>query len=170
MNNGIYGLPNRVMTNLSAQLFKHEHLSKMLYYTDKKYETEDILNQKKVSWSKLKDKNIFIGRRIPLVLKESGAFISFRVFDYYPHNKQGIYNVEIDIDVIVHQDCMKTTHGTRDITMVAMIHEALANADLTGIAKKCDIGNTYDIRDLDAEYNGYTCKVKIEGFTKDNSE
>lgn len=162
MSNGVYGLPNRVMTDLSSQLFKHEHLSKMLYYTDKQYENEDILIQKKVSWSKLKDKNIFVGRRIPIVLKLSGAFISFRVFDYYPYNKNGIYNIEIDIDVIVHQDCMKTIHGTRDITIVTMIHEALQDKTLTGIGE-CSILNTYDIRDLDAEYSGYSIRVKVEG-------
>lgn len=163
----MYGLPNRSMTELSKQLFKHEHLSKMLFYTDKQYETEDILSQKKVSWSKLVDKNIFIGKRVPIILKESGAFISFRVFDYYPHNKQGMYNVEIDIDVIVHKDCMKTIHGTRDITIVTMIHEALADVDLAGIGE-CTFLNTYDIRDLDAEYVGYTNKVRVLGFAKKN--
>lgn len=164
---GVYGFPSRAMTDLSSQLFKHEHLSKMLFYTDKQYETEDILSQKKVSWSKLKDKNIFIGRRIPIILKQSGAFISFRVYDYYPHNKQGMYNVEIDIDVIVHQDCMKTIHGTRDAVIMTMIHEALEDADLTGIGE-CSLLNTYDIRDLDAEYCGYTNKVRIVGMSKVN--
>lgn len=165
MNNGVYGLPNRVMTDLSSQLFKHEHLSKMLYYTDKQYENEEILAQKKISWSKLKNKNVFIGKRIPIVLKSSGAFMSLRVFDFYPHNENGIYNVEVDIDVIVHQDCMQTIYGTRDITIVTMIYEALTDKTLTGIGK-CSILNMYDIRDLDAEYSGYTVKVKTKGMLR----
>lgn len=162
----IYGLPNRVMTSLSSKLFENENLSKMLYYTDKKYENLPILNEKRVSFSTLKGNHIFIGRRVPVVLKKSGAFVSFRVFNYYQHNKNGIYIVEIDIDTIVHQDCMNTTIGTRDITIATMIIDSIENSDLSGIGK-CDITSTYDIRDLDAEYNGYTTRVRIEGYKKD---
>lgn len=163
--NGVYGLPNKVMASISTQLFKHEHLSKMLYYTSKEYTTQDIIAQKKVSWSKLKNKNIFIGRRVPIVLNISGAFISFRVFDYYPHNQADLYNVEVEIDVIVHKDCMDTIHGTRDIAIVTMIHEALYQKDLEGIGK-CDILSTYDIRDLTAEYSGYTIRLRAKGINK----
>lgn len=160
----IYGLPSRVMAELSSQLFKHEHLSKMLFYTDKKYEKESILNQKKISWSKLKDKNIFVGRRVPIVLKISGAFISFRVFNCYPHSTgAGIGNVEIDVDIIVHKDCLNTIHGARDIVIVEMVNEALMNIDMSTLGR-VKVLETYDIRDIPIEYSGYTVKFMVQGF------
>lgn len=160
----LYGLPNRVMTNLSMQLFKHEHLSKFLHYTAIEYKTKNILLEEKVSASELVDKNIFVGKRVPIIIGMSGAYISFRVYDYYPgYGGKDTYNVEVDIDIIVHKDCQDTIHGTRDITLVTMVHEALRDERLTGIGK-CRLGNAYDIRDLDVGYSGYTVRASIKGF------
>lgn len=163
----IYGLPNRIISNILSEFFKHEHLSKMLYYVEKEYEKEDVLKLNKVSWGKeLVQKCIFNDKRIPIVLKHTGAFMSLRIFDYYPMNKKDMYEVLVDIDMITHKECQKTIHGSRDACILAMVHESLSDWKLNNAIGRADILSTYDIRDLDSEYSGYTVKVKVQGFSQ----
>lgn len=159
----LYGLPNIIMSELASELYKHPHLSKFLFYVEKEYENENLLKQKPISWSKLINKSFFCGRRIPIVLTNTGAYLSFRVYDYKPMNKRDMYYVTIDIDIITHKDCQYTIHGGRDACILAMVHEVLQNYLKHSIGKG-DIINTYDIRDIDPEYQGYTVKIELEGF------
>ena len=169
----VYGLPNRVVSELGAKIFESPKLLNYIYYTGKEYEDVDLFSLEPPSANDIIDKYVFIGRRIPNIMKQVGAFLDIRVNSYAPlfenYTKKSpklIKYVEVDIDVICHVDCQKTLRGTRDITIVTLLQEILENSDLTGISGSASIVSVYDILGLNADYNGYTLKIKVTGFNQ----
>ena len=164
-----FGLPNRVVAELSAKIFDNPRLLNYIYYTGKEHEDVDIFDLETPDIRELIDKHIFIGRRIPNLMKQVGAFLDIRVNRYQPRiGKQNITEikyVEVDIDILCHVGCQRTLRGTRDITIVALLQEALENETLTGIAN-VEITSVTEILGLDADYNGYTLKLTIHGFNQ----
>ncbi len=165
-----YGLPNRIISELSAKIFENPKLLKYIYYTDKEHEYIDLFTLETPDIQKLIDKHIFIGRRIPHLMKKVGAFIDIRVNRYQPRtNKKSslfIKYVEIDIDVLCHIECQTTLRGTRDITIVTLLQETLEKESLTGISENIEITSVTEILGLDADYSGYTVKIRVEGFNQ----
>lgn len=103
-------------------------------------------------------------------MKEVGAYVDVRVNRYEPlyGNKSSrlVKYVEIDIDVLCHTDCQKTVRGTRDITIITLLQEAIENEDLTGIADGVEITSVTEILGLEASYCGYQLKITIKGFNQ----
>jgi hypothetical protein len=165
-----YGLPNRVMSELMAKIFESDNLLKYIYYTGKEHEDIDIFSLKRPPSSELIDKHIFIGRRIPYLMKEVGAYLDIRVNRYepLPNKKNSLFlkYVEIDIDILCHIDCQKTLRGTRDITIVTLLQEILEKSDLTGIAETVEITSLTEILGLNQDYNGYQLKITVVGFNQ----
>ena len=165
-----YGLPNMVVTELSAKILESPKLLNYIYYTDIENQYDDLFTLKPPKSSDVIDKFLFIGRRPPIFIKEVGAYVSIRVNRYepLPSNKSVklIKYVEINIDVICHIDCQKTTRGTRDITIVTLLQEVLENECLTGIADNTEIVSTTQILGLPVEYDGYQLKIKVTGFNQ----
>ena len=165
-----YGLPNRVVAEISAKIFDNPKLLNYIYYTEKEHQNIDLFDLETPEIHEIIDKHIFIGRRIPLLMKKVGAFLDIRVNRYQPRiNKKSptvIKYVEVDIDILCHVDCQRTLRGTRDITIVALLQEALENESLTGIADNIEITSVTEILGLDADYNGYTLKLTVYGFNQ----
>lgn len=165
----VYGLANRVISELTAKIFESPRVLNYIYYTGKEYEDVDLFSLETPSASKLVDKYIFIGRRIPNLMREVGAFLDIRVNRYEPilhqRSRTLIRYVEVDIDILCHVDCQRTLRGTRDITIVTLLQEILENEDLTGIGK-VEITTVTEILGLDANYNGYQLKITVTGFNQ----
>ena len=151
-----YGLPNRINAELCAKILESPKLLNYIYYTDKENQYDDLFKLTPPKSSEVLDKFLFIGRRPPIFIKEVGAYVSIRVNRY----------VEIDIDILCHIDCQKTTRGTRDITIVTLLQEVLENECLTGIADNTEIVSTTQILGLPVEYDGYQLKIKVTGFNQ----
>ena len=165
-----YGMPNRMVCEISAKIFESPNLLNYIYYTGVEYENVDLFTLEPPSVSELVDKNIFIGRRIPNLMKSVGAFLDIRVNRYQPRSNQKsatlLKYVEVDIDVLCHMDCQRTSRGTRDITIITLLQEALENENLTGIGEHVEITSVTEILGLDTSYSGYTLKLTIEGFNQ----
>lgn len=165
-----YGIANRVIAEISAKIFESPWLLNYIYYTGKEYEDVDLFSLEPPSANDLVDKFIFIGRRIPPLMKQVGTFLDIRVNRYQPRLNQKsakiLKYVEVDIDVLCHTECQRTLRGTRDITIVTLLQEALESNDLTGIADSAEITSVTEILGLDANYSGYTVKITIIGYNK----
>lgn len=165
-----YGLPNRIVSELSAKILESPKLLNYIYYTDIENQYDDLFALTPPKSSEIIDKFLFIGRRPSVFIKEIGAYVSIRVNRYEPlsSNKSAklIKYVEINIDVICHVDCQKTTRGTRDITIITLLQEALENECLTGIADNVEIVSTTQVLGLPVEYDGYQLKIKVTGFNQ----
>ena len=159
-----YGFANRCLSEVNAQMMGSEDLCKFLYYTqDGEY--DKFLDKPKPSPNKIIDKHIYTGRRVPDILHRSGAYICSRVVNYAPlrRNSEVMKLVEIEIMVIVHDSCEKTIYGTRDISIITAIEEALDEKSISGVGK-CVVTNVVDIDGLPIEYSGYYLLVEVQGF------
>lgn len=164
----IYGLPNLFINAIATKLLSNDNLVKYLYYTSKDDANIDIFAQKLPSIGDLIDKNIYIGRRIPFIVNEVGAWLGIRVCSYKPqYMKNGnlIKEVQANIDIICHNDCQKTLRGTRDITILTLVQDTLDGEDLEGIGEYRII-STSEILGLPVEYSGYTIKVETTGWSQ----
>lgn len=161
---GAYGFPNRVISEVAAELIKHEAFCKFLYYTQDE-EVSEILNKPSINGSILLNKNLFIGRRVPITLLKSGAYTTIRMDDFKPedYNSEIIKLTDVEIMVIVHQDALSTLNGTRDCALVSAVIDALDRKKLGGIGN-CRVVRVNDIMGLPVEYNGYKILVRVKGF------
>ena len=159
-----YGFANRCLSEITAQMMGSEELCKFLYYTqDGEY--DKFLEKKKPNASQLIDKHIYTGRRIPDILHRTGAYVCTRVSNYAPlrKNSEVMKMVEIEIMILVHEDCAKTLYGTRDVSIVTAIEEALDEQKISGVGK-CVVTGSTDINGLPVEYSGYYLFVEVQGF------
>lgn len=165
-----YGLANRIVSEISAKIFENPKLLNYIYYTDKELKDVDLFTLETPDIHDLIDEYIFIGRRIPLLIKKVGAFLDIRVNRYQPRlNKKSstvIKYVEVDIDVLCHTECQRTLRGTRDITIVTLLQETLENENLSGIAENIEITSVTELLGLDSNYSGYTVKLTVYGFNQ----
>ena len=165
----VYGLPNRVISEVVGKIFESPRVLNYIYYTGKEYEDVDLFSLEQPRLNELVDKHIFIGRRIPHLMKQVGAFLDIRVNRYEPQLTKKSFKtlkyVEVDIDILCHVDCQRTLRGTRDITIVTLLQEILENEDLTGIGK-VEITTVTEILGLDSNYNGYQLKITVTGFNQ----
>ena len=71
--------------------------------------------------------------------------------------------VEIEVMIIVHEDCMKTPYGVRDVCIVTALERALNDKKISGVGK-CIVTSVTDINGLPIEYSGYFVYVEVQGF------
>lgn len=159
-----YGFANRCLAEVTAEMLQSEDLCKFLYYTQDTSK-EDILSYDKPVAAQIVDKNIYTGRRVPDILHRTGAYICTRVNDYAPIQKKSevMKMVEIEIMVIVHEECEKTIYGTRDVCIVTAIEDALEDKKISGVGR-CVVSRITDISGLPIEYSGYFLYLEVQGF------
>ena len=166
----VYGLPNRVVAEISSKIFENPKVLNYIYYTGKEYEDIDLFSLEPPMIDELVNENIFIGRRIPKLMQKVGAFLDIRVNRYEPQptrkGEKALKWVEVDIDILCHVECQSTIRGTRDITIVTLLQEIFENEDLTGVSNGAEITSVTEILGLDANYNGYRLKLSITGFNQ----
>lgn len=166
MNDRVTSVSNKIISEIAAKLFECDDIMKFLYYTDKKYENQSIFDELKVSPAKIINKCIFINRRIPTPLTNTGAFMAIRFYDYGGKSVgKNIKKMLIDIDIIVHEDCMTTMHGTRDTFLIDAVQNAL-DCSLPSSVGKCKVKRTYDILGLNTKYSGFTVRMEVDAFNK----
>ena len=139
-----------------------------MYYTSEEDANVDIFAKALPSIGDLIDKNFYVGRRIPYVVNEVGAWLGIRICSYKPqYMKNGnlIKEVQANIDIICHNDCQKTLRGTRDITILTLVQDTLDSEDLEGIGDYRII-STSEILGLPIEYSGYTIKIETTGWNQ----
>lgn len=159
-----YGFANRCLSEVTAQMLGHEDLCKFLYYT-KNGSNDKFLTKEKPNANQLIDKCIYTGRRVPDILHQSGAYVCTRVSNYAPLRKSSevMKMVEIEVMIIVHDDCAKTIYGTRDVSIATAIEQALDEQKINGVGK-CVVTGVTDIQGLPVEYSGYYLFVEVQGF------
>lgn len=163
-------LANEVLAEINAKIFEHPYILNFLYYTGKDSCNQDIADMEKPYVSELINKNYIIGRRVRYAVTEVGAYICTRVARYSPQfikSKLLIKEVEVDIDILVHDDCQSTIYGTRDLVLLSLIQEALEENGLNGISPNCEFTNVSDIPGLPPNFSGYCLTVRIKGFNKE---
>ena len=164
----LYGFPTLVINNIVSTLLSDELITKVLYYTDSE-EYEDLLEKPNLEnpYQELYKKKIFMHRRIPDILKESGAYIVINMSDYRPY-RQGskfIKTTTLKINVFCHEKVMYTAHGVRDMVIATRIVDLLENTSLGGLGRM-SVVRTVPISGLNKEYSGFEIVLACESIER----
>lgn len=163
----LYGSTNKIMAEITSHLLKHPELNKFLYYTDAEYEIKNILEEDIPPSSEIYDKNFAVYKRVPEVITESGAYMFINIYRIIPTTVGGKINgITINVDILVHEDCLRTIHGNRVICLCTALDEAMHD-----YTKKHTIGSANQIRILPLlgivkDFEGYTIQYELHGFNR----
>ena len=160
----ICGFPNRVISEMVAEILQNQNIVKFLSYAS--VENEDVLSNPPIEDSSvLLDSNIFVGRRLPYILGGTGAYITLRMGDLRPstYKSKKVKTTVIDVIIIVHNKCQKTLNGARDIALVSMMQSLFEDKKLGGVGD-CKIVRTADMNGLPVEYSGYNVICEVQSY------
>lgn len=160
---GAYGFPNRVVSEVVSELINHEEFCKFVYYLQE--DELDILSLPKPDTSNILNKHLYIGRRVYPVAHDSSTYVTVRMDDFKPEdfNSEKIRLVDIEITILVHNNFITTSNGTRDCALVSAVIDALDGKKLGGIGG-CRIIRVNDIMGLPVDYSGYKITCRVKGF------
>lgn len=163
----LVGLPNRIMNQLCAEIMQNQDFVKMVYYKDN---NEDVLALPDLenSHKLLKNKQVFINRKIPKILHDFdvNVFMTLsRWRSYTPFKKnasQSVDEVTIKVVVLVQESCLITENGNRDIAILSIIKNIVEKSDLNGIGN-CSVEDIAEVYALPPEFHGFEMYIKVYG-------
>lgn len=163
----LYGLPNRVLSEIATELMSNQDFAKLMYYKtvgeddDDIFELPDIENPVRV----LSKTQVFISQKSPKLLKTEDITVAISLNDMrnYTSNSKNIKTIEVEILVITHLKCNDTPNGARDIAVVAAIEDILDDAKVSSIGK-CKLVRVNPLYGLPAEFCGYSVVIRVDGF------
>lgn len=153
----LYGVTNKILAEITSHILKHPDLCKFLYYTDNKYQYENLLEEEPVPASKIIDKKLFVYRRVPEVIEEVGAFMYIDLYRLTPTVLGGnVKEVSFAIDILVHYNCLKTSVGNRAVCIEEALESALSDYHKKSSLGKITLVRMQPILGLVDDYTGYT--------------
>lgn len=161
--------PNRYILKVSNALMLDEQFNKMMYYNSVDDKNIYTLPKVKNPIEELKDKKVFLNRRIDKILDTADISVFINVYRDVPHINYyrvspKIRQLKLEIGVICHNDCRSTLNGMREIIVFKRIQDIILNDDsLKGIGRPT-IESTYPMYNMPYEYVGYALVITLEYF------
>ena len=165
-NNYLFGYTNKIMAEIIAYLMMNKDFCNFVYYTDAKYDYQDITQLEIPTSSQLYDKYFFVYRRIPEVIETVGAYVYFDVYRDIP-TKLGspIRTLTFTATILVHHDCIKTMHGHRGICIKDALELALSNLSEGNTIGNIELSRVSPVLGLVKDFAGYTLQLKVDNFS-----
>lgn len=164
----IYGVSNNLITDIAITLMNNQDFAKFVYYKKEDEQGRDILSLPDVEnpIEKLHKKQVYANRRVPRVMTEGSVdvYINFEDNKRHRGNTKTTRNVTIRVSVLVHNDCLYTVNGKRDVILVDCITNILENTHLSMGIGECSVDRVLPIRDISIEFNGYDIVCKVDVF------
>lgn len=165
----IRDFPNRYILKVSNALMLNEEFNKMIYYNS--VDNQNIYKLPKLDdpITTLKDKKVFLNRRIDKILTDADISVFINVYRDIPYThfyktSPIIRELKLEIGVICHNDCRNTLNGLREIIVFKKIQDILLNdPSLRGIGRPV-IESTYPMYNMPYEYVGYALVISLEYF------
>lgn len=169
----LYGLPNYLITEIATKLMLHPEFYKFVYYQDIDEKGEDILEQpdldspiEVLSQGERKRRQVFLNRRPDKILQEQGVNVFIYLDDMrnYTARSKKIKTVSIKIGIVLHEKCLPTPNGSRDICLVSAIEKILEGSKFIKGLGTCEVVRSIQLFGLPVEYSGYEILCSIDGF------
>lgn len=169
----LYGLPNYLITEVATKLMLHPDFYKFVYYKDISEDGEDILKQpdldspiEMLSQGEKDKRQVFLNRRPDKILHEQDVniFIYFDDMKKYTASSRRIKTVFIKIGILIHEQCLPTPNGSRDMCIISSIESILEGAKFVKGLGTCEIVRANQLFGLPVEYSGYELLCSIDGF------
>lgn len=169
----LYGLPNYLITEMATKLMLHPDFYKFVHYKDINENGEDILEQPDLdspieilSQGKREDRQVFLNRRPDKILhgQDVNIFIYFDDMKNYTAKSKRIKTVSIKIGILIHEQCLATPNGSRDICIISAIESILEGSKFVKGLGTCEVVRANQLFGLPVEYTGYEMLCHIDGF------
>lgn len=158
--------PNKLISNIGTTLMSNQDFAKFMIYNDES--EKDILSMPDVknTVKELRNKKVFLNRRVEKVLKEADISVFIIMAEYRPcsEGSRTVKKTKIEIGVVCHDECQDTANGLRDVALVCCIVDIITqNEEIAGIGK-IKLENVYQMYNLSTDYNGFVITVSAESF------
>lgn len=172
----LYGLPNYLITEIATKLMLNPIFYKFVYYKDINEQGEDILSLPNLdnpieilSQEDRQNKQVFLNRRPDKILhrQDVNIFIYFDDMRNYSAKSKKIKTITIRIGVLIHEQCLRTPNGSRDICLISAIENILEGETFVKGLGKCEVNRVSPLFGLPLEYTGYELICNIDGFPMD---
>ena len=162
-----FGLGNYILSEVVSRLMLNPQFSKFVYYKD--VDSEDILSLPNLDnpVGELYKNQVWKHRRPQKVLHEQDINVFVSLGRIRPQRNKGIHSMEINISVLVHDGCMITANGNRDICIMSTIIDEMVNEKFYKSIGNCELIDTLPLYGLQTEHSGYELRFKVDGFSNE---
>lgn len=167
----LYGLGNYIITDLAVKLMTHPEFSKFVYYKDIDENGESILDlpnlESPIETLTNPDKRqVFLHRRPDKILHEQdvNVFIQFDDQKNFMAKSKRLKTVYVKIGLLLHEKCLYTPNGGRDVCILSAIEDALDGKRFVRGLGVCEIERINPLYGIPVEYNGFEVLCRIDGF------
>lgn len=161
----LYGMGNNILSEMITRLMINEDFYKFVYYKDVK--DKDILSQPELDdpVTELYNKQVWLYRRPQKILHNQDVNVFLTLDDMRNENAKSekIKTMTINIGVIVHESCIMTANGSRDVALLEIITNIIEEDKYFKSLGKCTIYRVNRLYGLNLEYSGYEIICKIDG-------
>ncbi len=165
-NDYLFGYTNRIMAEIIAYLMADKNFCNFVYYTDTKYDYEDLTQLEIPSSSKLYDKYFFVYRRVPEVIETVGAYVYFDIYRDIPMKLgSSIRTLTFTVTILIHHDCIRTLHGHRGMCIKDALEIALSNLSEGNTIGNIELSRVSPVLGLVKDFTGYTLQLKVDNFS-----
>lgn len=168
----LYGLANYIITEMAVKLMTHPEFSKFVYYKDINEDGESILDMPDLEspiemLTKKDTRQVFLHRRADKILhkQDVNVFIHFDDQKNYKSQSKKLKTVYIKIGLLLHEKCLYTPNGGRDVCILSAIEDALDGKKFVRGLGVCEIERINPLYGIPVEYNGFEVLCRIDGFT-----
>lgn len=159
----LYGLENKMMSEVLSTLMLDNEFNKLVYY---KFEKGDILKLPDLEepFTQLKEQ-MFKNRRPMKNLTEDDVCVFIYLDDDRNRvRSKKIKTVWIKIGFIVHENCSKTQNGVREVSMIHRIIEIMESTQFNSAIGKCKCEKPGKLYGLPYQWNGYEISIRLDGW------
>lgn len=168
----LYGLSNYIITEMAVKLMTHSEFSKFVYYKDINEDGESILDMPDLEspieeLTKKDTRQVFLHRRPDKILhrQDVNVFIHFDDQKNYKTKNRSLKTVYIKIGLLLHENCLYTPNGGRDVCILSAIEDALDGEKFVRGLGVCEIERINPLYGIPVEYSGFEVLCRIDGFT-----
>ncbi|WP_219710563.1 hypothetical protein, partial [Clostridioides difficile] len=108
--------PNKMISNIGTTLMSNQDFAKFMIYNNESQ--KDILSMPDIKnpVKELRNKKVFLNRRVEKVLKDADISVFIIMAEYRPctTGSREIKKTKIEIGVVCHDECQNTANGLRD--------------------------------------------------------
>lgn len=176
----LYGLGNYLITEMATKLMLNPEFYKFVYYKDiGDNDDDDILAQddldspiEVLSQGDKQNRSVFLNRRPNKILHTQGVNIFIYLDDMrnYTANSKRIKTVFIRVGILIHEQCLDTPNGSRDICLISAIEKILEGSSFIKGLGSCEVVRVNPLNAISVEYSGYDVLCSIDGFPKNTEQ
>lgn len=162
----LYGMANQIMSEMLIRLMTNEEFYKLVYYKDAK--DTDILSMPNLDdpITTLYKEQVWPRRRPQTVLHEQDVHVFLSLTDFRNENarSKNIKTMTFSVGLLVHENCIDTYNGNRDIALLECIQNIIENDKYFNSLGECGTFRVTPLYGIALEYSGFELICKIDGI------